>query len=125
MGFTLGVQNAPSPATQWMATCNYYSTGEPGMTAPLLLAQKWNCLDPAPGENWLGIACFDAEGNIVQEAAGEVTIEDGRDYVFDFATNTLGAAAPSIWGMAGPLLVLGLMAAMVGMMAPALKKGFS
>jgi hypothetical protein len=32
------------------------------------------------------------------------------------------AAAPSIWGMIGPLLVLGLMVAMMSMMAPMMKE---
>ena len=33
-------------------------------------------------------------------------------------------AAPSVFEMIGPLLVIGLMAAMVGMMAPAMEEGF-
>ena len=120
MGFTLGVQNAPSPATQWMASCNYYSTGVPGMTAPLPLDQKWNCLDPAPGENWLGVVCFDAEGNIVQESAVEVTIEDGRDYIFDFAAETLRvitAAGCLPLVIIGGLILLGVVAAVAFAMA--------
>ena len=35
------------------------------------------------------------------------------------------AAAPSMFEMIGPLLVIGLMAAMVGMMAPMMEEGFS
>lgn len=106
MGFTLGVENAPEPATQWMASCNYYSTGIPGMTDQLLLSQRWNCPDPAPGENWLGIVFFDAEGSIVQESAVEVTIEDRGNYIFDFATETLRVVTA-----AGclPLVIIGLL----------------
>ncbi|GAI49880.1 unnamed protein product [marine sediment metagenome] len=105
MGFTLRVENAPSPAIQWMAQCNTYTTGEPRMASPLPLAQRWNCPEPAPGYNTLGIACFDAEGYIVQESIVTVTIEDGRDYIFDFATETLQVTAPAVsfW----PLAILG------------------
>ncbi|MBA7666994.1 hypothetical protein ES703_75079 [subsurface metagenome] len=116
MGFTLGVKNAPASATEWMAACNYYSTGVPSMTAPLPLDQRWNCLDPAPGKNWLGVVCFDAEGNIVQESAVEVTIEDGGDYIFDFA-----AEAPAVsflpLVMMGGLGVLGIGVALAFAMA--------
>lgn len=89
MGFTLGVENAPSPAIQWIAQCNYYTTGVPRMTSPLPSAERWDCAEAAPGFNTLGIACFDAGGYIVQESIVDVTIEDGRDYIFDFATETL------------------------------------
>jgi len=121
MGFTLGVQNAPASATQWMAQCNYYSTG-PGMTAPLLLSQRWNSLAPAPGENWLGIVCFDEEGYIVKESVVEVTIEDGRDYTFDFATETLQVITVPAAGclplvIIGGLILLGVVAAVAFAMA--------
>ncbi len=45
---------------------------------------------------------------------------DVEDHIDDCIEVT---APPSIWGMIGPLLVLGLMAAMVGMMAPAMEEG--
>jgi len=122
LGFTLGVKNAPASATQWMASCNYYSTGIPGMTDPLLLSRRWNCLDPAPGENWLGVVCFDAEDHIVQESAVEVTIEDGRDYIFDFATETLQVVTVPAAGclplvIIGVLVLLGVGAAVAFLMA--------
>jgi len=122
MGFTLGVQNTPSPATLWMALL---AAGEgPNMTEPLPLSERWACSEPAPGPNYMDIACFDPEEYLVQENLGYVTIEDGKNYTFDFATETLLVAAPSIWETMGPILGLGLMAGMVGMMVPAVKKGF-
>lgn len=135
MGFTLGVENAPAPATHWGCYCNCYSTGQPNSvqeqpTKPyglLPLEEKWVCVDPAPGTNDIDIACFDAEGYTVKESTGEVPILDGREYIFDFATETLRdvTAAPVMTAIIGPLLALGLLAAMVGMMVPELKKGFS
>lgn len=105
MSFTLGVENAPSPAIQWMATCNYYTTGVPRMTSPLPLSERWNCPEAAPGYNTLGIACFDSGGYIVQESIVAVTIEDGRDYIFDFATETLqDITAPALSFL--PLLLI-------------------
>ncbi len=97
MGFTLGVKSAPSPATQWGCYCNNYTTGQPNSIqaqptkpyGPLPLAEKWICVDPAPGGNWVAIACFDSAGYTVQESVIEVTILDGRDYIFDFGTETL------------------------------------
>jgi len=99
MGFTLGVENAPSPATQWMAQCNNTTTGVPRMTGPLPLAQRWSCTEAAPGLNALEIACFGATGSIVQESMVQVTIEDGYDYTFDFATQSLlvvGVPSPQV-----------------------------
>lgn len=134
MGFTLGVENAPAPATQWGCYCNCYSTGQPNSIqeqstkpyGPLPLEERWVCADPAPGQNWVDIACFDSEGYTVKESTGEVTILDGRDYVFDFTTETLrDVTAPDWMPIIGFALVLGLMAGMVSMMVPELKKGFS
>ena len=134
MGFILGVENAPAPATQWGCYCNCETTLQPNSvqeqpTKPyglLPLEEKWVCLDPAPGLNLIDIACFDSEDHTVKESTGEVTIEDGRDYIFDFATDTLrDVTAPSWTPIIGVALVLGLMAAMVGMMVPAVRKGFS
>ncbi len=106
MGFTLSVENAPSPAIQWMAQCNYYTTGVPRMTSPLPLAERWDCAALAPGYNTLDIACFDSGGYIVQESIVDVTIEDGRDYIFDFATETLqDITAPAVSFL--PLLLIG------------------
>lgn len=135
MGFTLGVENTPDPATQWGCYCNCETTLFPNSvweqpTKPyglLPLEERWICADPAPGLNPIDIACFDSEGYTVKESTGEVTILDGRDYIFDFATDTLrDVTALADWtSIIGPLLVLGLMAAMVGMVLPELKKGFS
>jgi len=144
MGFTLGVENAPAyypidgPAvipTQWGCYCNCDTTLQPNSvqeqtTKPygfLPLEEKWVCVDPAPGQNWIDIACFDSEGYTIKESTGFVDILDGRDYIFDFATETLRdvTAAPVMTSIIGPLLALGLLAAMVGMMVPAVKKGFS
>lgn len=107
MGFTLGVENAPASATHWMASCNYYSTGIPGMPGPLPLAKRWNCAELAPGYNTLGIACFDAAGYIVQESFVEVTILDNKAYTFDFATETLRIteAIPAVSWL--PLIMIG------------------
>ena len=87
MGFTLGVKNAPSPATLWMAML---AAGEgPNMTEPLPLSERWVCSEPAPGPNYIDIACFDPEEYLVQKSLVYVTIEDGKSYTFDFETETL------------------------------------
>ncbi|GAJ08900.1 unnamed protein product [marine sediment metagenome] len=87
MSFTLGVKNAPSPATLWMALL---AVGEgPNMTEPLPLSERWVSSEPAPGPNWMDIACFDPEELLVQESMVYVTIEDGKSYTFDFETETL------------------------------------
>ena len=67
------------------------------------------------GSGTYGLICElpdykDAEGNPVEDK-----IEDCIEVT----------AAPSPWEMIGPLLILGLMAAMVSMMAPMMKEGFS
>ncbi|NVM24275.1 MAG: hypothetical protein HWN68_21155 [Desulfobacterales bacterium] len=97
MGFTLSVENAPAPATQWGCYCNSETTLVPNSvweqpTKPyglLMLDERWECVDPAPGENPIDMACFDSEGHIVKESIVTVTILDDRDYIFDFATETL------------------------------------
>ncbi len=113
MGFTLGVENAPSPATQWGAYCNSDTTLQPNSvqeqpTKPyglLPLEERWVCVDPAPGENWLDIGCFDPQGYTVQESVVSVTILDDRDYIFDFATETLTEAIPAVSFL--PLVIIG------------------
>ncbi len=135
MGFTLGVENAPVPATQWGCYCNCDTILLPNSvreqpTKPygaLPLSERWVCVDPAPSENPIDVMCLDADLNTVQESFVTVTILDGRDYTFDFATETLVdvTALPDWTAIIGPLLVLGFMAGMVSMMAPALKEGFS
>lgn len=109
MSFTLGVKNAPSPATLWMALL---AVGEgPNMTEPLPLSERWVCPEPAPGPNYMNIACFDPEELIVQESMVYVTIEDGKSYTFDFETETLQeVAAPEMsWAaILGGLGVLGI-----------------
>ena len=113
MGFTLSVKNAPSPATQWGAYCNADSTLQPNSiqeqpTKPyglLPLGERWVCVDPAPGENWLNIGCFDPEEYTVQESLVFATILDDRDYIFDFATETLTEAIPTVSFL--PLVLIG------------------
>lgn len=114
MGFTLGVENAPAPATQWGCYCNCETTLVPNSvweqpTKPyglLPLKERWVCVEPAPGENPIDIACFDSEGHTVQESFVTVTILDDRDYIFDFATETLRIARVEAGCL--PLVILGL-----------------
>ncbi len=129
MGFTLSVKNAPFPATQWGAYCNCETTLQPNSvqeqpTKPyglLPLEERWECLDPAPGENWLDIGCFDSEDRTVKESVVFVTILDDRDYVFDFATETLTEAIPTVsllpLAVLAGVAVLGIGAAMAFAMA--------
>ena len=113
MGFTLGVENAPAPATQWGCYCNSDTTLQPNSvqeqpTKPyglLPLEERWVCVDPAPGENWLDIGCFAPEEYTVQESLVLVTILDDRDYIFDFATETLREAIPAVSFL--PLAIVG------------------
>ena len=113
MGFTLGVKNAPEPATQWGCYCNADSTLQPNSvqeqpTKPyglLPLDDKWICVDPAPGENLLNIGCFDPEEYTVQESLVLVTILDDGDYIFDFATETLTEVTPAVSLL--PLVIIG------------------
>ena len=122
MSFTLGVKNAPSPATLWMAML---AAGEgPNMTEPLPLSERWHCSEPAPGPNYIDIACFDPEELIVHESLVPVTIEDGKDYTFDFETETLqevtvpGVSLAAILGGLG-VLGIGSLALALIMISPA------
>lgn len=120
MGFTLGVQNAPSTATQWMANC-----GTAMMSDPLSLAQRWNYSESAPGAAVLDIVCFDVAGYIIQESFVAVTVEDGKDYTFDFTTEALLEVAVSIsFASIMPLIVLIMVFMMITPMMKGMAKGF-
>ena len=96
MGFTIGVSNAPATAVTWVARCNIGSG--PNMDDAISLSSRWSYAGAAPGPNWMDIACFDSTTAIVKESRAYVNIVDGKNYTFDFNTETLSETSVSILG---------------------------
>jgi len=116
MGFTLGVDNALAPAIKWRALCNIGAG--PNMPTTLSLSERWACVEAAPGQNWMDIACFDSEDSIIQESRVFVTILDNRDYIFDFTTEALldvTGTVSNISGILDMMITLMIVVMMMGM----------
>jgi len=74
----------------------------------LPLEERWICEDPAPGDNWIHIACFDSELGLVRESFLYAAILDGANYVFDFETETLETVSLPAVAMMSLGIVAGL-----------------
>lgn len=135
---TLPINTAMHLAIMWINTGDEDFAGHVALTVTKpdgstveLTAVAYQNKPASPGDGWIvqfepvvldQAGSYQATAVLSRVIVGEFPVLDESTFTF---ASVAGAAVSDIWSMVGPLLVLGLMAGIVSMMAPMTEEGFS
>ncbi|MBA7628707.1 hypothetical protein ES703_36202 [subsurface metagenome] len=91
MGFTLGITNAPAGAVLWNANFDWQSFDYDPIADSgwLSIDESWDYPSDPRGCTTLHIWALDAENNVIFDIYNLGPVDDGKSYIFDYASGML------------------------------------